>query len=244
MRTGNLIKIEIYRFFHSASIVKYVIFIPLVLFFTSYINISDLGDAFTGEMVWASMSSVFLYLLALICVIMAVYVGREFRMKTIYYEVMRGYGFGRIALSKTVTCGILIPAMLLVCMVIYLVIFPAALCDGFFLRVLLIFVLFIHLCSCSMLYVLLCRNGAVGGSIAFVRFFVLETVARMAAGRFVSDRAGELIMKLNVFSQWFELIAVETVLSRECMICIFAAAVAEYGVLMGILEWKSGRVGL
>ncbi|MCM1468383.1 MAG: hypothetical protein NC086_09560 [Alistipes sp.] len=204
----------------------------------SYINISHLKGGFTGEIVWASMSSVFLYLLALICVVTGVYVGREFHRKTICYEVMSGYSFGRIALSKTVTCGILVSAILLVCMLVYLAVFPAAFCDDFFLRVLLIFVLFIHLSSCSVLYVLLCRNGAVGGSLAFVRFIGLETLAQTAAGRFLPAYAQERIMRLSVFDQWYELIDVGTALSKECMICVLAAAVVEYGVLMGVLGRK------
>lgn len=244
IKAGNLIKIELYRFFHSIAIIKYVVIIPLILFFMSYLNISYLGNEFSDAMVWASMSSVFLYLLALICVIIAVYVGREFQFKTINYEVMRGYGFCEIAFSKTISCGVLVPAILLICMVIYLIIFQEPLCEDFFLRVLLIFLLLVHIASCSMLYVLLCRNGVVGASIAFGRFLVLETVVQMAAGRFVSVHAGELIMKMNVFNQWYELIAVETVLSKEFMICIFMSAAAEYGILMGILKWKSGRTDM
>lgn len=235
MNIGNLCKIEIYRFFHSMEIIKYVIIFPLMLFFMSYINIAHM-DRITDKFVWASMSSVFLYLLTFICAVIAVYVGREFRQKTINYEIMRGYSFCKIALSKTGTCGIFIVGFIWLCMIIYLGIFSAIFEPDYLIRILFVFVLFFHVSSCVMLYVLLFKSTVIGGTVGFVRFFAEAAIMSEIADYFLSKYGVSLIAICNVFNQWYALVDVETPLSKELMVAIVAVTIIEYGILLGLLK--------
>ncbi len=173
MKKSNLFRIELYRFFHSISIMKYVVLIPLILFFMSYINLVGLESEITEKMVWASMAPDFLYLIAFICTIIAVYIGREFRQKTIYYEIMSGYSFCKISFSKTLICGIIIPIVMIIFMIAYLLFFPITLCEDFYLRIFCLLLFFFHVCSCTVLYVILCRSSAIGGTFAFIKFLVI-----------------------------------------------------------------------
>ncbi len=236
MKKSNLFRIELYRFFHSISIVKYVVLIPPVLFFMSYINLVGLESEITGKMVWASMAPDFLYLLVFICTIIAVYIGREFRQKTICYEIMSGHTFCKISFSKTMTCGIIIPVVLIICMIAYLLFFPAALCEDFLGRIFCLLLLFFHVCSCTVLYVILCRSSAIGGTFAFIKFFVIEAVLQL-----VLNKEGAWMKGLLVFEQWYRLLNVEESLSKELVISILASIITEYGILQGILLWHSKR---
>ncbi len=228
MKKRNLFKVEIYRFFHSMSIIKYLFLISLMLFFISYINIAYLGSEITAKLAWASIAADFPYLLALICTVIAVYVGREFHQKTINYEIMGGYNFWRIAVSKTVTCGIIVSGIILICMITYLGMLPSAFYKGVWGRVICMYILLFHLCACTVLYVMLCRNAVVGGAVAYAKYFVIE-----AAIHLVTDNAG--VNGLLVFNQWYELISVENPLTTELVLGIVAAAIVEYGVLQGAL---------
>ncbi|MBD5542092.1 MAG: hypothetical protein HDR00_13070 [Lachnospiraceae bacterium] len=236
-RIYHLCRIELYRFFHSISIIKYMIFIPAILFLMSYMNIAYSGDEITDLLVWASLSPVFLYLVAFICTIVAFYVGREFIQKTIYYEIMSGYGFFEIAFAKIVTCGILAAALILASMILYLGILLHVWSTDFFLRVLFLFALFFHLCSGAVLYVLLCKNPVSGGCLAFTRFFLAEAVMEAAVGNLPFYKV-EIIRRLLFFYQWYELINVEKPLTVEWMISIIAMAAVEYGILQGVLLWR------
>lgn len=236
MKKSNLFRIELYRFFHSISIMKYVVLIPLLLFFMSYINLVGLESELTGKMVWASMAPDFLYLLAFICTIIAVYVGREFRHKTICYEIMSGHTFCEIALSKTVSCGMIIPVVLVICMIVYLLFFPIAWCEDFYLRIFCLLLFFLRVCSCTVLYVILCRSSVIGGTFAFIKFLVIETVLQMTL-----FKEGAWIKGLLVFEQWYGLLNIEEPLSKESVISILASILTEYGILQGILLWHSKR---
>lgn len=239
MKRSNLFWIELYRFFHSISIMKYVVFIPLILFFMSRLNLIGLESEITGRMAWASVAPDFLYLLVFICTIIAVYVGREFRQKTICHEIMNGYTFCEIALSKTVTCGIIIPVVMMICMIIYLLLFPAALCEDFYLRIFCLLLLFFHICSCAVLYVILCRSSAIGGTFAFIKYFVIEAAFWQAP-----MKEGALVKGLLVFEQWYRLLNIEESLSKELIINILASIITEYGILQGILLWRSKRTDM
>lgn len=228
MNKGSLYRVEFYRFFHSFSIIKYSVFVSLLLLFMSYTDMKYTGNEITEELAWASLTPVFPYLLALVCVMIAVYVGREFRQKTINYEIMRGYGFCKIAFSKTLTCAIILPVLILICMMVYLGIFCGlTFCELYF-RGCGIFFLLFHLCSVSVLYVLLCRMSVIGGSLAFFRFFVLEAV--------LPTGTQPQLMKLNVFNQWYQLVDAKTPLTMEWLVNILGIAAVEYGILQMVLS--------
>lgn len=121
---------------------------------------------------------------------------------------------------------------------IYLGILSPTFCKDFFLRILLLFVLFVHLCSGATLYVLLCGNPVVGGCLSFARFLLADAALQIAVSGPATGRREVLLMKWMVFNQWCELTNIESPLSREVIIGIVAAAIIEYGILQGILLWR------
>lgn len=242
-RIYNLCKVEIYRFFHSVSIIKYMIFIPVILLLMSYMNIAYSGNEITDLLVWASLSPVFLYLVAFICTVTAFYVGREFVQKTICHEIMGGYGFFEITFAKIVTCGVLAAALISIPMLLYLEILLHVWSTDFFLRVLFLFVLFFHLCSGAVLYVLLCKKPVSGGCLAFIRFFMAEAVLEAAVGNLPFYKV-EAIRRLLVLYQWYELINVEKPLTEGWMISIIVMTAVEYGILYGVLLWRFKRTDM
>lgn len=239
MKINNLCRVELYRFFHSISIIKYVIIVPFALFLMSYINIAHVENEITDNLVWGSIAADYTYLLAFICVIIAVYVGREFNQKTIYYEIMKGYSYCKIALSKMITCGVIISVAILMCLMMYLGMFSAALCGDYWLRILLLFVLFFHLCSSATLYVFLCRNTIIGGCAAFARFFVVEAVLQTITMHLVPNGEGNCFERLLAFNQWHELIRVDAPVTKELVISVVVATVIEFGLLQWVVDLKS-----
>lgn len=241
MQKYNLIKIEVYRFFHSMPIVKYVIIIPLILFFMSYINIYDMGDKISGSLVWASIGSSFLYIIIFICVFIAVYLGREFKQKTINYEIMKGYGYCEIALSKIVTCGMIVTTIITMCMLLYLYCFQDIRCEDFIIRILGVFILFFHICTVAIFYVLLCRSAIGGCVISMIRIFVIEDMlqAMLYNLSFIHER--RIIMKQMICNQWLELIHADIMITPEIICNIVIATLFENVFMQLVLLWVSKK---
>ncbi len=239
MKVIRLIKVEMYRFVRSMSIIKYVIILSVALLFMSYINIAIADIEVTKELTWGSLSANFMYILAIVCVVSAVYIGREFRLKTIYYEVMNGYSFSTIGVAKTVTCGILLPLMMVVSLFGYIVIFSPVLDKECWYRMLLVFVLFAHICSCTTLYVLICRSAMLGGCIAFVKFYAMETCMLALTQGIVSQNTYDLLVECCVAKQWINIINISKPVEAGG---IFVVALLEYAILMIVLYVQSKKL--
>ena len=67
-------------------IVKYFVLIPMMLFSMCYINIFSMRNDISVSVVWSSMSSIYMYMIVSMNILIAIYVGREFQYKTINYE--------------------------------------------------------------------------------------------------------------------------------------------------------------
>ncbi len=244
MQKCNLIKIEVYRFFHSMSIVKYVMIIPLILFFMSYMNVYDFGDKISSSSVWASIGSGFLYMVIFICVFIAVYLGREFKQKTINYEIMKGYDYCEIALSKIVTCGIIVATIITMCMLLYLSCFPDIRCEDFTIRILGVFILFFHICTVAVSYVLLCRSAIGGCVLSMIRIFVMENILQTILYKLSFIHERRIIMKQMICNQWLELIQADVVMTPEHISHIVMAALLENLFMELVLLWFSKKCDL
>lgn len=152
---------------------------------------------------------------------------------------MRGYIFCQIAWSKTITCGILISGIIVICMMAYLSIFTAVKCDDCVIRIFCLFILFFHICSSATLYILLFRNPVAGGVAAFFRFMVFESILQIIVSALPIDGIEMLITKSMIFNQWIKLISIEETLNMEYIRLIIVAALIEYVVLQSILRLSS-----
>lgn len=234
----KLCKVELYRFFHSMSIIKYAAVFTLFLLFMSYFNIAFMDEDITAELVWASLMSNFLYLLAIVCVIIALYIGREFRQKTIHYEIMSGYSINVISFSKSITCGIIIPIILIACILLYFGLLGNGFNKEYSIRFIYMFILFLHICLSTVIYVLIWRNAVLGGCFAFIKFLIFESIIVTIVGNLLSlDIAGS-ISYLTVFNQWYALIDVENTLDSRCTMCIILSALAEYFILHILIYFR------
>ncbi len=242
MRIQNLYKIELYRFVHS-----YFIFVCMIagflvtLFLASHNSDALMGDGTSVGTVTATMKVANLIVVLVVSVAISNYVGREFKQKTIYYEVMRGYKLWEISVIKSITCGIVLPVMLELCILIFYVTIPGTLELFAFTHILFMFFILWHICSCTTLYVLLCKNGSLGGCLAFVRFTLLEVMILFVLKPFMSNSLYNSCKPLFIMSQWSAVINADFIIPVEYMSGIIGGAVIEYFVLIVLIQVYSKK---
>ena len=155
----NLLKVELYRFRHSLSIMKYVIWACVGSFAVCIFDFASAEEKVSSEAVLETAHFAFFYILIFLICIIAVYIGREFKEKTIYYEYMRGYHPLEILGAKISTCGIMTAITVTLLTFIYFCLFS------------------VPLTGKVVLQLLIMRSGIWGGIVAFIRFVLLEGVA-------------------------------------------------------------------
>lgn len=241
MQTRNLYNTEIYRFFHSIFIFVCMSAVFLGILFLAV----DHSDALISDgTLWGNVSAVLkianLMVTLIVSVVISGYIGREFKQKTIDYEVMSGCPFWKISLIKTVTCGILIPVMLLVCILLFLAVVSGNIQKQLLIPVLFMFFILCHICSCTALYVMLCRNGILGGCLSFVRFTLLEVAVLFAAGGMAPEGVYSRCKEASVMSQWSVVIHMD--IPPEYRISIVMSGIVEYVILLALIQFFSKRV--
>lgn len=226
MKLTNLCRIEWYRFLHSMEIMKYIFVVLVGLLTMSYLNISNQDMAMEGNVIWASIGPAFFYLISFICVINAVYIGREFAKKTICHEFMSGYSFTQIAISKTMTCGVVYALIIGFGICCYFSVVDDNWWSGNTVRLILLFVLLLHICACTVLYVLVFRNGILGGAVALLRLLALETAVQ-------SLFAENARLKFwCITSQWFGIVDTRTEITGFFVAAVVMSAVCEVLLLV------------
>lgn len=173
----NLLKVELYRFRHSFSIMKYVIWTCVGSFAVCIFDFASAEEKVSSEAVLETAHFAFFYILIFLICIIAVYIGREFKEKTIYYEYMRGYHPLEILGAKISTCGIMTAITVTLLTFIYFCLFSVPLTGKVMLQLLLIFLIMLHWCCAAVFYIMIMRSGIWGGIVAFIRFVLLEGVA-------------------------------------------------------------------
>ncbi|MCM1468384.1 MAG: hypothetical protein NC086_09565 [Alistipes sp.] len=242
MRTGNLYKVEIYRFFHSCNLfIGMAAGLFIVLLLASGNSDVLLGDGTLPGGVEAAMKIANLIIVFFASVIISVYVGREFKQKTINYEIMSGRRLWEIGFTKTVTCGIFVSVFLLCGIFLFFMTAPEVLQRYTFLRIALMFLILFHICSCTTLYVLLCGNGALGGCLSFVRFTMLEVLVLFAAKLFLSTDIYDKCRTFAIMSQWSAAVNTDIVIPQGYPAGIVMGTVAEYLLLLAIIRLRSEK---
>lgn len=243
MRKSNLYKVEMYRFIHSFFMFICMVIIFLAIIFLAADNSEALlSDGTQMGAIKSTMKVINLAIVFIVSVVAANYVGREFKQKTINHEVMAGYSLWKICCTKAITCGICVSIMLQLCIFIFLVIVSGALQMYSLVHILFMFFILCHICTCTVLYVMLCRNGALGGCLAFVRFTLLEVLVLFTAELFVTSDVYNRCKALSVMSQWSAVTNTDILIPPEYMISIISGAVVEYIVLLVIIQLSSKRI--
>ncbi|MCM1101171.1 MAG: hypothetical protein NC079_05745 [Clostridium sp.] len=243
MRKGNLYKVEMYRFIHSFFMFVCMVTIFFAIIFLAVDNSETLlGDGTQMGAINSTMKVVNLMIVFLVSAAAANYVGREFKQKTIHHEIMAGYSLWKICCAKAITCGICVSIMLQLCILLFFASFSGALRMYPVVHILFMFFILCHICTCAVLYVMLCRNGALGGCLAFVRFTLLEVLILFSAELFVTPDVYNGCKALSVMSQWSAVTNTDLVISPVYRISIIGGAVVEYIVLLVIIQLSSKRI--
>ena len=243
MRINNLYKAELYRFFHSIFIFIFMAVGLLGIMFLASDN-SDvlLGDGTVEGALNSTMRVANLMIVLIVSVGISSYAGKEFRLKTICYEIMGGHPLWKISLTKTITCGLFVSVLLQLCILFFFIAVPGALQMYSPLHILFMFIIILHICSCTVLYVILCRNGALGGCLAFVRFTLLEVTVLFAMGLFAPESVCGKCKSLSVMSQWSAASYSGFAIPQEYMAGIILGALMEYAILLVAIQFCSKKV--
>ena len=234
MKISKLIRVECYRFMHSMDLIKYMLFVTPMIFLIGYFSsrsyVEVAGKENWAREIWgASLSNLF-SVVVLSLVITATYVGREFRQKTINYELMQGYSILAIALSKMTTCGGLAALYFLCCMIAVNGIVPGALATAGVYRILLFFLFYFHLFAVSSLFVMIFRNGLTGGIAIFFRFLFLDGIISQ-----IAEKAGKQIDDVIFMTRWGKLLDVSKPISVSSGLWMIIMTLLEILILFGAL---------
>lgn len=243
MQTSNLYKVEMHRFFLSFLLfaLMAVVFLA-ILFLASDDSDVLLGDSTAIGALQSVMKIASLLTVFIASVVISNYVGREFKQKTINYEVMRGYSLWKICFAKTITCGLCFSVMLLVSILLFLMKVPGTLQTYTSIHILFMFLVLCHICSCTTLYVMLCRNGAAGGCLAFARFTLLEVVVFFILELFASDSICNGCKVLLIMGQWSAVNSTDGMMPTAYMTGIIASAILEYLFLLVMIQISSKKI--
>ncbi|MBR6382377.1 MAG: hypothetical protein IKS56_00140 [Lachnospiraceae bacterium] len=242
MMEKTLYKIELYRFLKSLWL--FLLLSAASLIMMILIN-TDSSSFETTQSTVGNLQSVFKIMGIFFCIAAAigisVYTGREYKNKTIYHEIMKGYSLVKIAVSKAIGCG-LIFAFILWCAVFtflavnkgYLTAFSPA-------RFILLYVYMFHICSCTLMYVMLLRNGAVGGCLAFCRFVFFEICIAFFA-LVLPDKILIWVKGFLTFTQWSYLTTPDVSLPLPVYIGVILSTIAELVILSLLLSFNGKRI--
>lgn len=194
------------------------------------------------EMITSTLKIANLYIVLFVSVAVAVYIGREFQKKTICYEIMRGYNMWRISLIKTLSCGLINAILLQMVIFIYVMRMGGKEHIYSFGRWCLMFLIICHICTCITLYVVLFRDGGIGGCLAFVRFTLLSVVGVFAAEILLPDMANNIYLAFSPMSQWNVVINVGYAVPFRYIIGIPISFLLEYIILLGAVQVSSKRL--
>ena len=241
MNTSNLYKVELYRFFQSLKL--FVLFgvasVIVMVLMSADTSVFETDVSYGNE-----IQTIFKMMGMFFCIVgaigISVYVGNEFKCKTIYHEIMRGYSSTKIALSKTISCGFIYSFILWSSVVLFLIMNPSYFNEFSIVRFLFIYIYMFHILSCTLLYVLLCKNGATGGCLAFCRFVFFEVLISFFA-LLLPDDILIWVKGFLTISQWSYLTNISVEIPMACYVGVVFSTVLEYFILIVILSINSRK---
>lgn len=236
----KLLKVEGYRFFKNLAVwVLAVGLLCMALFLSSDQTDLLLAEETIEGIITSTMKITNLLIVLIVSVAIGTYVGKEFKQKTICYEIMRGFRFWQISFIKTIPCGFILAAILQGGIILYASIMQKN-CHVYSLeRYLLMYLIICHICTCVVLFAMLFKDGAIGGCLAFVRFTMLNVAALFLAEIVLPRNLYELYTTLSPMSQWSVVINVGYSIPVNYIIGIILSFLMEYMLLMFIIHMKS-----
>lgn len=244
MKTGRLIRVEFYRFYKYFGAFA----IMLALFVLSLYGFAVQGDSVTvknSELEYLYMSiSMGNFLIPLLAAVMiGTYVGREFDLKTINYEIMQGYGYVKICLIKTITSGIIIPCVVFFCIFFFISIVQGEGKAYSTSHYLVMGILLLRVFACTVLYVMLTQNGGQGGFFSFLRYTLLETTFNLLKLFSSSGTSSKVRLSVSFTAGWGKATVGNGKLESGDLLLILTGTVAEFLALL-LLAYLTNHHGI
>lgn len=238
----KLWKVELYRF--SRNIIAWigmVLILCMVLFLASDDTELLLGDNSIAGTITATMRIANLLIVFIVSVTTSIYIGGEFKQKTICYEMMSGFKAWKISLVKTLSCGMINAVILQIGIMLYIKIMEGNQPVYSWGRCILLFFIISHICTSVTLYIMLFRDGAIGGCLAFVRFTLLSVFCMFIAEILLPQSIYDAYMALSPMSQWSVVIHVEYAVPTRYIVGIVCSFLLEYIMLIATIQVVSKK---
>ncbi len=239
---SKLWRVERYRFFKDCMIwIAVAVMLSVLLFLSTEDPEMLIGDNTLEGTITSTLKLANIFIALVVCVAVAVYIGREFKQKTICYEVMRGYGMWRIGFIKTLTCGFINAILLQLAIWIYVTSMDGKTNLFSFGRWCLMFLILCHICTCVTLYVILFRDGGIGGCLAFVRFTLFSVMGIFISEIILPDFAQDIYMAFSPMSQWNVVINVRDSIPMIYLVGVPVSFLLEYTLLLVMVQLVSKK---
>lgn len=238
-----LLRVEKYRFIKNIFMWIAIVVMLVVLMLISMDDTDMLiSGGLMSDMLTSTLKIANLYIVLAVSVTVSIYIGKEFRQKTICYEIMHGYSMWKISFVKTVTCGFVNAVFLQIGILIYV------LCMGGKRQIYsleqwcLMFLIIFRICTCITLYVMVFRDGGIGGCVAFIRFTLLSVFSMFLAEILLPDIGHDIYLSFSPLSQWNTVINVGFDIPIRYIIGIPVSFLFEYTILIGIVHVLSKKI--
>jgi len=186
-----MIKCELRKLLYSISILKYVPILMGIIFLLCAIDLNYSGqENISSAIVWSEISNSILYILIVFTVVVTLYIGRDYTSKAINYEIMQGYKPKQISMPRLVSCSLVIPMVIVICIAIFIAIMGAFTQINDLIRLALTFVIFAHTGMLVLYFILIFKRPIIGALATVAKVIVLDTVIGEAVKK---------VMNTNIF---------------------------------------------
>lgn len=227
---NRLVKAEWYRISHSSNLIKWIIFICIILFIMP--AMTDIRfyekDVSQNLFILSDVTTIFGTIFTV--VLISICIGISYQNKMAYYEIMEGHSIANIIFSKLLLYISIMVSGVAVPYGIFLAVMAwkngVGESDKILLRIALLLIIYIHICAVSVLITTSVRY-MVAAVLVFLRFDVLESILIMiplAISEFTelkSIHAGRI-------SEWFVMPQYQEVLKGRIDTYIIAAVILSF----------------
>lgn len=232
---NRLIKAEWYRIKHSSGLLKWIIFICIILLVMPAITDIHFYEKTLSENLVILNDVTIIFGTAFTAILISICIGISYQNKMAYYEVMEGHNISSILFSKLIvyisimTVGVAVPYG------IFLLLMGwkngMGELDKIPLRILLFFIIYIHICVAAVL-ITTCFRYILAAGVVFLRFSLVEELGFIPVA--IKELSGMKKVPAERFSDFFTTSQYAKVLGgkvdTQIVVCIILSFVIELGL--------------
>lgn len=237
---NRLMRAEWHRIMHSSKLKKWLAALCVICTVLPILVDVEVLKGNLTENLMAAQLAMSVFIPGFLSVFAAITVGIGYMNKTVYYEVMAGNKIYQIAFSKVLVDAVIIAGSVFASMGIYWIIIGY--CNGVGeigqlpLRLILLFLLFLHVCTSGVLIMTSFRQ-ILGAVFVYVRFAVAETSIMFVVQLFEEQFSETMMSKI---ADWFTMLKLTKLLSAgyevtgHLIFAVIAGMLIENGIWFGI----------